>query len=71
MAYIKRLPHHVGGRIYNGGARKGAGRPRIPINPEVLDYAWEKVPVRELRDGQIRYVKKPRVIIALDALFHI
>lgn len=61
----------IDGRVFNGGARKGAGRPRAEINPICLNFALEEIVVREFRHGQIRRVKKTRLIAAFEKLFEI
>lgn len=58
-------------RMFNGGARPGAGRPRSQIHPIVLEYALEEVVVKEFRHGQMRRVKKPRIIVVLEKLHEI
>lgn len=56
------------GRVNNGGARKGAGRPLSPLNQAILRYMNEDVVVKELSHGQIRRIKKKRLEALLDQL---
>lgn len=57
------------GRRFNGGPRRGAGRPRSKARLMMDASALGKVVVREFRHGQIRWVKKTRLELQLDALF--
>ncbi len=59
----------IDGRIFNGGARKGAGRPLSPYRQAFLKFALEKVVVKEIRHGQVRRVKKTRLQLSLEMLF--
>ena len=59
----------IDGRAFNGGARKGAGRPISVLDRYYIKFALEKVVVREFRHGQIRRVKKTRLQVAMDKLF--
>jgi hypothetical protein len=57
--------------MFNGGARKGAGRPLSPSRILWLSFALEEIVVKQRSHGQVRLVKKSRLILALEKLFEI
>lgn len=59
------------GRTFNGGARKGAGRPISKERQAWIDFALETIVVKEFRHGQIRRVKKMRLEVIMEKLFHL
>ena len=59
----------IDGRCFNGGARKGAGRPRKTMTKKLSDFWNETVIVLERRGPQMRRVKKSRYESMLDTQF--
>lgn len=72
MAYYDRYGR-IDRRKFNGGVRPGAGRPRSlkrqAQDTYMLNFMMEKILVREFRHGQIRWVKKTRLQIQMEALY--
>lgn len=61
---------HSDGRRHNGGARRGAGRPISSAHRKILDeHLMQEVIVMEFRHGQMRRVKKYKIVAVLDKLF--
>lgn len=61
----------IDGRTFNGGKRPGAGRPFTKERQLAESYALQKVLVKEQRNGQIRTVRKERLLVVMDQLFKI
>ena len=69
MAFYDRYGRISDRRKFNGGARRGAGRPRSAHRQMMDAFMMEKILVREFRHGQIRWVKKTRLQIQMEALY--
>ena len=69
MKYVK--SGKIDKRWSNGGARIGAGRPLSQDRIFAIEHALEKIVVKERRYGQVRRVKKPRIIVVLDKLYNL
>lgn len=62
---------HPDGRRNNGGARRGAGRPISSAHRKILDeHLMQEIVVMEFRHGQMRRVKKYKIIAILDTLYN-